>query len=29
MQEFDFVKGYADDAGCDVILKKNVIFNPQ
>ena len=29
MNEFDFVKGYADDAGCDVILKKDVIFNPQ
>lgn len=26
--DIDFVKGYVDDAGCDVILKENVVFMP-
>lgn len=26
--EFDFVKGYMNDAGCDVILKEKAVFQP-
>lgn len=26
--DYDFVKGYSEDAGCDVILKHNAVFMP-